>query len=255
MYRGSVRGPLAAVGVAMSVVMLAACSPSASSTTTTVPAVPSTVPQVETTTTAVDTTTTVAETTTTQPATTTTTDAGEVVGDPEALRALYEEISDEVDLLYEDYEWELEMPDINVADPETALRNLIVWENQITVAPWRRWAEIITVPDSPARKQVEDDKMFLFVREWVLDASSTGEVSLSDIVELSEEDAESEVPVDVRDRIPDGSRVFAYNISGGDFAFLDRTTGEVAVADDGFEGRDVAVLVPTDLGWQMYWRE
>ncbi len=255
MYRGSVRGPLAAVGVAMSVVMLAACSPSASSTTTTVPSVPSTVPQVETTTTAVDTTTTVAETTTTQPATTTTTDAGEVVGDPEALRALYEEISDEVDLLYEDYEWELEMPDINVADPRDALVAAVTFDSDTNAVPWDRWSELVTVEGSPARAAFIADADLLAVRDWVIHRTGEEGYSIADVRMVGEDELSEFIPAAVIEEMPEDGVAFQFTETFGTFEVIEVGSGEVVDEYPGSTSLDAAVMVPTELGWQMWWRD
>ncbi len=198
------------------------------------------------------TTTTVVETTTTSTVPPSTVPEG-FVGDPVAIEEQLKSIRRGMEVSPEDHpegvlELEIPYPDNTNADPVVALQE--IWEFDAWVAsalPYDRLAELYLAPDSPAWRSAGATIMRLYLNGWVVEFDGPGFVWVSG--GLGEP---SDVPADVE--VPTGGVVVRYRSSQSNVTVKYFDDGEVVETGTGYGEEDrVAVLVPSPLGWQVYW--
>ncbi len=198
------------------------------------------------------TTTTVVVTTTSSTVASTTVPEG-FVGDPAAIKEHIELAMDIVELSPESFppgalELEIPWPENTTADPVVALR--AIWEFDAWVAsvfPYEAFAEIYLAEDSAAWREAGGFIRQLDLNNWIVEFDGPGFVWVSG--GLGEP---SDVPADVE--IPVGGVVVRYRSSQSDVTILRVEDGSVVNTGSGYPEEDlVAVLVPSPLGWQVYW--
>ncbi len=205
-----------------------------------------------TTTTVSETTTTTVVETTTVPSSTSTTVPEGFVGDPVAIEEHIELAIRLVKASPESFppgalEMEIPYPDNTIADPVMALRE--IWEFDAWVVanlPYDAFAELYLSPDSPAWSKAGEVIERLEGR-WIVEFDGPGFVWVSG--GLGEP---SDVPSDVE--VPVGGVVVRYRSSQSDVTVYWVDDGTVVETGTGYGEEDrVAVLVPSPLGWQVYW--
>lgn len=198
------------------------------------------------------TTTTVFETTTVPPSTSTTVPEG-FVGDPVAIEEHIDIALDIVELSPESFppgalEMEIPWPENTTADPVLALRE--IWEFDawvVTHFPYQEWAKLYLADSSPAWSKAGEVVEQLHRAGWVVEFDGPGFVWVSG--GLGEP---SDVPADVE--VPVGGVVVRYRSSQSDVTVKYFDDGEVVETGTGYGEEDrVAVLIPSPLGWQVYW--
>ncbi|CAN5440512.1 hypothetical protein BH24ACT7_BH24ACT7_23540 [soil metagenome] len=223
----------------------------ASACTGTEAAVTTTVPLPDPTSTTSSPTTTAVQPTTTTAATTTTAPNGPV-GDPEALRALFDTYEG---LILQDvaYDEPIPYPDLTNADPVVALADAFrfeVWimENGSHVS----WAEVYNYPESSRIRSIATD-LGRWQRTHTLFPGivSTYEFVSGERVPIARADlTENELA-----GLPDGSVAVRFTDRGGPYPRIDATTSDVLEAIGPWEGSGIAILSPTENGWQLYFED
>ncbi len=205
-----------------------------------------------TTTMADTTTTTVVETTTSSTVASTTVPEG-FVGDPVAIEEHIELAMGLARSSPESFpegalELEIPWPENTTADPVVALQE--IWEFDAWVAsvfPYDVFAELYLAPDSPAWREAGELVRQLDQNNWIIEFDGPGFVWVSGGV-----GEPSDVPADVE--IPVGGVVVRYRSSQSDVTVYWVDDGTVVERGTGYPEEDrVAVLVPSALGWQLYW--
>lgn len=227
--------------------LVASCS-SGSPASTTVAALPTT-----TTTTTLAT----APTTRVEPSTTTaspsTTLASDLVGSPEAKDALIEAIVAEVGEDNLGGRENVPFLDINHPDPLVAMQSIIAFDSWvITTWPDPPMVEIYTADESPGRNAYARGVSSIFKggsRIVYLGSPYTA-------VDYRVVDASEALTEEVMADLPRGAVAIAYESSSGPFEVRRVEDETVDASSEGWETRTVVtVLVPTSLGWQIWFEE
>ncbi len=226
---------LRCLSLAAFVALTSACTGGSATTTTT-----------STTTAAPATTTT--STSTTTPAPTSTTAGLTMVGDPDALRELVDDVSVAV-LGVGAEEAGVPVPDLTNGDPLVALEAMMVldsWIGSTEGAPDARWAEVYTAPGSVAETRIagylsrlgeRDEILAVSGAPWVFHDARAVHFSYLDLTDLELS-------------LADGSVAVAFTTSVGPYDFIDAGTGEVASSRQGWDNYEwTAVLSPGPHGW------
>jgi len=236
--------------VVVSVVLVtAACTNGAADRTTTT--------EPSTTSTAIESTTTTAapmSTTTSEP-TTTTTEFTDSVGSPEALAAVMDEAMANSELAFPDAKLDLiSLPDLNTPDPAKAAGALARLEYQVSaVAPNMSWLNVVTAPGSPARASLAKGLQELSNRQLrvVLDF---GDYVVDHAVTVPLQEL-SERPIDLPSDVPHDAAFVLVTTSSPSYRLVARD-GEIIADRPGWDERTrIVILLPTEVGWQVFWEE
>lgn len=145
-------------------------------------------------------------------------------------------------------EMEIPWPDNTNPDPVVALRE--IWEFDawvVSVFPYDAFAELYLAEDSHAWTNAGSFVGQLDQYNWIVEFDGPGFVWVS-----GEPGELSDVPSDVE--VPAGGVVVRYRSSQSDVTIRWVDDGEIERTGTGYGEEDrVAVLVPSPLGWQVYW--
>lgn|GEM_PF-4740310 len=221
-----------------------ACTGSEAAVTTTVPLPGPTSTTSSPTTTAVQPTTTAALTTTTAP--------NGPVGDPEALRALIDDqerlISSEIT-----YDTPIPIPDLTNPDPVVALAEAFGFEVWLMEnGPFVSWAEVYNYPDSPRYRSASTSLGSWYITHTLYPGIvDTYEFASGIVVPLTE------VPLTDAQlaALPNGSIAVEFSDKGGPYPRTGGANGEVIEEIGPWLGTGIAVLSPSQTGWQLFYEE
>ena len=223
------------------VLALSACSNSPETTTSQQAA-----PTSSTTTTSPSTTTTTSSTTTTPP-TTTTTVSGETVGDPAALAALVTQINTD----FIGYEGEIPIPDLTNPDPLVGLEEIErfeIWTATNVIST--EWYGIHFCPASPALEESQNVALNFQANNWILQTTESYQFLNPTLISLSD----PAVARDIADGAPAGARAIIFEDILPSFDLLDLDDGSIVQTFPATAPTlRVAVVVPTEHGWQLYY--
>ncbi len=191
-------------------------------------------------------------TATTPPETTTTEPAGDTVGDPAALEALVEEVTQQVRIVYADDSIEVPVPDLTNPDPVVAAQAINEFDQLVAAdVPFRDWLSVTAYEGSPAFAiGVENFDRLLFgnlvrVRPEAGYEFHGGEVLDFDV---------SSLPIELVEGMPTDAVGVLYSSSSGPLHLVDRDTGDtVEVLTDGWANMPVLkIVVATAGGWREW---
>lgn len=198
--------------------------------------------------------------TTTAPADSTTTTSGTDIGSEAVGSAVV--LAEQIDialgfasLFYEDADLsEVPVPDLTNPDPRVAAGAIYEFETWLTtVAPVRDWAEVLAQPGTVGYTRLL--RGISALDSNLLVAVFEGEYSVDAVEFASEEDIAASAPQEVVDEIPENAALLVVTTSASPFDFVD-PAGEVLDENEGWRGRRIpTVLVPTDAGWKLFWRD
>jgi hypothetical protein len=207
------------------------------------------------TTTIVETTTTTRpETTTMAPETTTTTVVGQV-GDPELLAAEFRDLEPYLPQFYAGYPDDpLPVPDFSMPDPVEALQAILAYDQLVFERyPLPDLVFLYTYPDSPGEDLFRNAALRFLGMNWVEINARAPSFELSRIEVLNLDESSGVVPDDERTAAPEGSMVVNYTIVYAPVERVDRDTGDPGESFGERVFDDTAILVPTALGWQLFY--
>lgn len=231
----------------MAICLVAACSEAGADTTTTAAEPPAT-----TTTTSPPPTTAPPVTSTTAASTTTTIDTG-LVGDPDALIAMIEQTRGfalgEGETQYEGVA--IPYPDLTNPDPVVALREAWSFEAWLMdTGPFIGFLDAHNYPEGPRRRDAGSDFIYWDLENLrLVGLANSYSLTSAEVVPLESADMLEPERIEV----PPSSVAVAYTDRGGPYQVIDTETGQVIEEVAAYEDTGVAVLVPTEVGWQLYW--
>lgn len=175
------------------------------------------------------------------------------VGDPAAIAEAHESALRGIRLSPESFppgaiDIDIPWPDTTNPDPVVALRS--IWEFDAWVAttlPYDRLAMLYLAEDSSAWDRAGEFIEELDQKQWMVEFDGPGFVwKEGAVVEAGDSLELPELPID--------SIVIRYRSSQSDARILRLGDGSEVSSGKGYEEQSrIAVLVPTDLGWQIYW--
>jgi hypothetical protein len=235
--------------ILVTAITLSACSGSDAATTTTTTAL--------ITTTAAPTITTAQTTTTTgsiDPTTTTLQDGA--VGSREALIEAMQPALEFSESIFDADISTAPIPEINGPDPVEALRELLLLDFWVySNAPLDSWADVLAVPGSPDWSLYLGAFDSLFFRTATFDEVIPAPYEILEARTATQEELNQFPDGVLTDAGPDAVGV-VYRTRMAPHVLRDPEAPEADEARDGWDTRtQVALLLPTDVGWQFYWSE
>lgn len=175
------------------------------------------------------------------------------VGDPAVIAEAHESALRGIRLSPESFppgaiNIDIPWPDTTNPDPVIALRS--IWEFDAWVAttlPYDRLATLYLVEDSPAWQQAGEFMEQLDSNQWIVEFDGPGFVWKTGVlIEAGASPVVPDAPID--------SILVSYTSSQSDGAIRRLNDGSEVTSGKGYDEQTrTAVLVPTGLGWQIYW--